>query len=94
MSEQLPYEVQTWFHGRKMRRKSYIPRSALLEVLTGRLCYDAKRRYVRRGRIKMADLERELEERRNFAKAVSGFANSDGGLIVWGIDARPNSDGT
>ncbi len=24
----------------------------------------------------------------NFAEALSGFANSDGGVIVWGIDAR------
>ncbi len=27
-------------------------------------------------------------DKQSFAKAVSGFANSDGGLIVWGIDAR------
>lgn len=33
------------------------------------------------------------DDRRNFAKAVSGFANSDGGLIVWGVDCRKNSDG-
>jgi hypothetical protein len=32
-------------------------------------------------------------DRRMFAKAVSGFANSDGGLIVGGIDARNNADG-
>lgn len=29
----------------------------------------------------------------NFAKALSGFANSDGGLIVWGVDARKNKQG-
>ncbi len=28
------------------------------------------------------------DDKKNFAKAVSGFANSDGGIIVWGIDAR------
>jgi Putative DNA-binding domain len=33
------------------------------------------------------------DDRKNYAKAVSGFANSDGGLIVWGVDARPNADG-
>jgi hypothetical protein len=33
------------------------------------------------------------DDRKNFAKAVSGFANSDGGLIVWGVDARKNADG-
>ncbi|MBC2735300.1 MAG: ATP-binding protein [Desulfobacteraceae bacterium] len=29
-------------------------------------------------------------DRKNFAIALSGFANSDGGIIVWGIDARPD----
>ncbi len=32
------------------------------------------------------------DDRKNFAVAVSGFANSDGGLIVWGVDARPNTE--
>src|SRR5207244_3619737 len=26
--------------------------------------------------------------RENFAKAISGFANSDGGVIIWGVDCR------
>lgn len=33
------------------------------------------------------------EDKRNFARGVSGFANSSGGIIVWGIDARANADG-
>jgi hypothetical protein len=33
------------------------------------------------------------DDRRNLAEAISGFANSDGGLIVWGVDARPSRDG-
>jgi hypothetical protein len=33
------------------------------------------------------------DDRRNLAKALSGFANSDGGLIIWGVDARKNSAG-
>lgn len=33
------------------------------------------------------------DDRRNLAKAISGFANSDGGLIVWGVDASKNADG-
>ena len=37
------------------------------------------------------DLSRR-DDRRIFAKAVSGFANSSGGLIVWGVDARRNDD--
>jgi hypothetical protein len=28
------------------------------------------------------------DDRRNFAKALSGFANSSGGLVVWGVVAR------
>jgi hypothetical protein len=33
------------------------------------------------------------DDRRNLAIAMSGFANSAGGLIVWGVDARRNSEG-
>jgi hypothetical protein len=29
-----------------------------------------------------------INDQRNLAKAVSGFGNSDGGLIVWGVEAR------
>jgi len=32
------------------------------------------------------------DDRKNFAKAVSGFANSDGGIIVWGIEANSKND--
>jgi hypothetical protein len=28
------------------------------------------------------------DDRKNYAEAASGFANSDGGVIVWGVDAR------
>jgi len=33
------------------------------------------------------------DDRKNFSKSLSGFANSSGGLIVWGIDARKNDRG-
>lgn len=33
------------------------------------------------------------DDRRNLAVALSGFSNSDGGIIVWGVDARPNAQG-
>lgn len=33
------------------------------------------------------------DDKRNFATALSGFANSSGGIIIWGIDARKNADG-
>lgn len=32
-------------------------------------------------------------DRVNLAVALSGFANSDGGVIVWGVDARKNARG-
>jgi hypothetical protein len=35
----------------------------------------------------------QRDDRRTFAVALSGFANSDGGMIIWGVDARPNSQG-
>ncbi|SHM37410.1 AlbA family DNA-binding domain-containing protein [Bradyrhizobium lablabi] len=33
------------------------------------------------------------DDKRNFARSLSGFANSSGGIIIWGIDARKNEDG-
>lgn len=33
------------------------------------------------------------DDRRNFACAVSGFANAAGGIIIWGVDARKNDAG-
>jgi hypothetical protein len=36
---------------------------------------------------------KKRDDRRTFAVSASGFANSDGGLIIWGIDARRNADG-
>jgi hypothetical protein len=33
------------------------------------------------------------DDKKNLAKALSGFANSSGGLIVWGVDARKNTQG-
>jgi hypothetical protein len=35
----------------------------------------------------------QRDDRKNLAKAVSGFANSDGGVIVWGVDCRKNNSG-
>ena len=33
------------------------------------------------------------EDRKNLGKTISGFANSSGGIVVWGIDARKNENG-
>jgi len=32
-------------------------------------------------------------DRNNLAKAISGFANSAGGIIVWGVDCSPDENG-
>jgi len=33
------------------------------------------------------------DDKRNLARVLSGFANSSGGLIIWGVVARLNGDG-
>jgi hypothetical protein len=37
---------------------------------------------------KMADNEKRL-----YSKAASGFAHQQGGVLVWGVEARKNQDG-
>ena len=37
LSAHLPYVVRTWFHGRKMRRKAFVQRSAVIELLAREL---------------------------------------------------------
>lgn len=37
--------------------------------------------------------EMSPKDRKNLAKTISGFANSNGGIVVWGVDCRKNSDG-
>lgn len=34
-----------------------------------------------------------IDDKKNYAKVLSGFANSAGGIVVWGIDARKNDSG-
>jgi len=33
------------------------------------------------------------DDRKNLAKAIAGFANSEGGIIVWGVDCRHTTHG-
>lgn len=44
---------------------------------------------------KTIESERDLKpsDRRIFAKVITGFANADGGIAVWGIIARKDKDG-
>ena len=32
----------------------------------------------------------DSSDRKNLSKAIAGFANSEGGIIVWGVDCRQN----
>ena len=33
------------------------------------------------------------KDRANYGRAVSGFGNSEGGVIVWGLECKPGADG-
>ena len=33
------------------------------------------------------------DDKRNLAKSLSGFANSSGGIVVWGVEAKKNNQG-
>lgn len=33
------------------------------------------------------------DDKKNFSKAASGFAHQDGGVVIWGIEARKNKEG-
>lgn len=39
-----------------------------------------------------ADPFKKANDRKNLAKVLAGFANSDGGICIWGVDARENAD--
>jgi len=62
---------------------------------------DTVRRFVADGREEDVHLDFKIvsdpslsrDDRKNFAIALAGFANSDGGIVVWGVDARPNAQG-
>ena len=40
-----------------------------------------------------ADQTLSTNDRKNLAKAISGFGNSEGGVIVWGVDCSSDGDG-
>jgi len=67
-----------------------------------RLAVDQISEFVRLGQEENLHLEfktiansnlRGGDDKRNLAKCISGFANSSGGIIVWGVDARKNAQG-
>ncbi len=40
-----------------------------------------------------ADTNLAADDNKNLSKAISGFGNSSGGVVVWGVDCRPDSSG-
>jgi len=40
-----------------------------------------------------ADTKLNDSDRKNYAKAISGFGNSEGGIIVWGVDCNKGPKG-
>ena len=36
----------------------------------------------------MSDAPMKKDDKKNFAKGLSGFANSSGGIIIWGVIAK------
>jgi hypothetical protein len=63
------------------------------EFITSRkseeLFLDFKRSSDNGGGTRLSDIDRN-----NLAKAISGFGNSEGGIIVWGIDCSRGVDGS
>jgi hypothetical protein len=57
----------------------------LLERQSEELFLDFKRSSDNGSGARLSDTDRG-----NLAKAISGFGNSEGGVIVWGVDCRPN----
>ena len=44
-------------------------------------------------RVATNDFKRlHADDRKNLAKAISGFANSEGGVVIWGVDCRRTLD--
>ena len=67
-----------------------------------RLSIEHLREYIARGQEEHLYLDFKLlkdaslassDDKRNLARALSGFGNSSGGLIIWGVEARKNNDG-
>jgi hypothetical protein len=84
-------------------REDTAPESTMTLAETfDQLNWEAIESYVRLGQeenlhldfktVKNADMT-ATDDKRNLARGISGFANSNGGIIVWGVDARKNSDG-
>lgn len=59
----------------------------IIERQSGELFLDFKRSSNNGSGTRLYDRDRD-----NLAKAISGFANSEGGVIVWGVDCRPNQE--
>jgi hypothetical protein len=59
----------------------------IIERQSEELFLDFKRSSDNGAGTRLSDRDRD-----NLAKAISGFANSEGGVVVWGVDCRRNQD--
>jgi hypothetical protein len=90
-----------------LRHRVFAFRGAPEEIMTlaetfDQLDWEAIESYLKLGQeenlhldfktVKNADMT-ATDDKRNLARGISGFANSNGGIIVWGVDARKNADG-
>jgi len=57
----------------------------IAEFQSENLWLDFKRSADAGGKVRL-----HVDDRHNLAKAISGFGNSDGGVVVWGVDCRPD----
>jgi len=72
-----------------IERISSLGEAAIDELIVERqseeLFLDFKRSSDNGSGVRLSDADRG-----NLAKAISGFGNSEGGIVVWGVDCRPN----
>jgi hypothetical protein len=96
-----------WILGRIKNRKiwksfTYKEVAMTIHDMYDRIDFETIQRYVKAGQEENLALDFKLlnsseftnrDDRKNFAKAISGFANSSGGIVVWGVDCRKNDEG-
>jgi hypothetical protein len=58
----------------------------ILDRQSEELFLDFKQSADKGGGVRLHD-----DDRKNLAKAISGFGNSEGGVVIWGVDCRPDS---
>jgi hypothetical protein len=90
--------VRGWRSRRKNPARAY---QVTLEENYSALSMETLQQYLERNQEENLHIEFKLlsrgdlptkDDRKSFASVVSGFANASGGLVVWGVEARKNSE--